>query len=591
MARKVQHFCDLANGDKLATEVANRYQYWENSRRDWTEEKKELRNYLFQTDTTKTTNAQLPWKNKTTTPKICQIRDNLHANYEAALFPSTKWLKWEGDDRESDNADKRKNIEDYMENKLRQSGFEEVVSRLLLDYIDYGNCFAEVRWENETHQTPDNEYVSVYRGPRLVRLSPYEVMFDITAPQFEGAPKITRKLVSYGQLAEMISSASPEDSGWAKDIMDRITYIRTQEFYGQAEVNKSEGLKVDGFSDTTSYLQSGMVEILEFEGDIYDEETEEYLHNCRIIVADRSFVAYKAPVSSWLGRSSKFHVGWRLRPDNLMAMGPLDNLVGLQYRIDHLENLKADVFDQIATPVIFERGMVNDWQWGPGEKIQGDENSDVRPLSPDTTALNADMQIANIMAIMEEMAGAPKQAMGIRTPGEKTAYEVQTLENAAGRIFQSKIRQFEKLFLEPVLNAMLEQARRLMDGSETIKVVDTDLGISKFRQLTKDDIQAKGRLVPRGARHFAEKANAVQTLTQFAASPIYQDPSVQMHISGKRLAKMIVKVLDIDSEGDLVQEYVRLVEQTEAQKVMQAGQKQVVENAMVQPEMEEGEVE
>jgi hypothetical protein len=201
------------------------------------------------------------------------------------------------------------------------------------------------------------------------------------------------------------------------------------------------------------------------------------------------------------------------------------------------------------------------------------------------------MQIANIMAIMEEMAGAPKQAMGIRTPGEKTAYEVQTLENAAGRIFQSKIRQFEKLFLEPVLNAMLEQARRLMDGSETIKVVDTDLGISKFRQLTKDDIQAKGRLVPRGARHFAEKANAVQTLTQFAASPIYQDPSVQMHISGKRLAKMIVKVLDIDSEGDLVQEYVRLVEQTEAQKVMQAGQKQVVENAMVQPEMEEGEVE
>ena len=44
--------------------------------------------------------------------------------------------------------------------------------------------------------------------------------------------------------------------------------------------------------------------------------------------------------------------GWRPRPDNLYAMGPLDNLVGMQYRIDHLENLKSDVFDQIAYPIL-----------------------------------------------------------------------------------------------------------------------------------------------------------------------------------------------------------------------------------------------
>lgn len=586
MPRKVEHFCNLANGDKLATEVADKYQSWENDRRTWTEEKKELRNYIFQTDTTKTSNAALPWKNKTTTPKICQIRDNLHANYEAALFPSSKWLKWEGDDKDSNARVKSDRIEQYMENKLRQSGFEETISRLLLDYIDYGNCFAEVTWKNETHTGPDGELISVYRGPVLNRISPYEMVFNIAAPNFDAAPKITRKLVSYGQLAEMVKNASPEDSGWASDILERTQYIRTQEFYGQAEVNKSQGLKVDGFSDTASYLQSGMVEILEFEGDIYDEETKEYLHNHRIIVADRSFVAYKAPISSWLGRSPKFHVGWRTRPDNLMGMGPLDNLVGLQYRIDHLENLKADVFDQIATPVVFERGMVNEWQWGPGERIQGDENSDVKVLAPDTTALNADMQIANIMAIMEEMAGAPKQAMGIRTPGEKTAYEVQTLENAAGRIFQSKIRRFEKLFLEPILNAMLEQARRLMDGAETIRVKDMDLGIVEFKTLTREDISAKGRLIPKGARHFAERANAVQTLTQFTASPIYQDPSVNMHISGKELASLIVKTLDIDTEGELVQPFVRLMEQAEAQKVMQAGQKQVVENASIQPELE-----
>jgi len=234
--------------------------------------------------------------------------------------------------------------------------------------------------------------------------------------------------------------------------------------------------------------------------------------------------------------------------------------------------------------------MVLDWTWGPGEKIQGDENSDVQVLRPDATALNADMQIANIMAVMEEMAGAPKQAMGIRTPGEKTAYEVQTLENAAGRIFQNKITQFEKQFLEPVLNTMLETARRLMTGGEQITVKDPDLGVVSFKTITQADIQAKGRLVPKGARHFAERANAVQTLTAMANSAVYQDPEVRMHISSVEVAKKLVNTLDIDKDDEMVKPFIRLMEQAEAQQVMQAGQKQNIQNATLQPELEDDEI-
>lgn len=587
MPNKVQHFCDIANGDKLASEIASKFHSWENYRTKWTDEKKELRNYIFQTDTSKTTNSKLPWKNSTTTPKICQIRDNLHANYAAALFPQSKWLVWEGGEPSAETKKKRNAIETYMMNKLRQSGFETEVDRLLLDYIDYGNCFAEVRWVNEGHMDPDGAYVSVYRGPKLVRLSPFQVMFNITAPSWQAAPKIKRSLVSYGELRKQIEEGSKEDAGWAKDILDKMQYIRSQEFYGKAEINQAVGLRVDGFGDISEYLQSAMVEILEFEGDIYDEESDKFLHGYRIIVADQSFVAYKAPTSSWHGRSPTFHVGWRKRPDNLMCMGPLDNLVGLQYRIDHLENLKADVFDQIATPVVFERGMVNDWDWGPGERIMGDENSDVRVLAPDTTALTADMQIANLMAIMEEMAGAPKQAMGIRTPGEKTAYEVQTLENAAGRIFQSKVRQFEVEFLEPILNAMLEQAVRYMDEAEFVRERDPDTGVVEFMSVRKEDIQAKGRLVPKGARHFAERANVVQTLNGFAASAMYQDPEVRQHLSSKELAQKLVDTLDIDKDNRIVKPYARILEQAEAQQIVQAAQKQTMEGAMLQPELED----
>ena len=103
MAGRTQDFSEfIGTPDALASAVSNRFVDYEKYRRSWVEEKKELRNYLFATDTTRTTNATLPWKNSTTTPKLTQLRDNLHANYMAALFPNDEWLLWEGDDEDAE---------------------------------------------------------------------------------------------------------------------------------------------------------------------------------------------------------------------------------------------------------------------------------------------------------------------------------------------------------------------------------------------------------------------------------------------------------------------------------------------------------
>ena len=66
--------------DHMAVEVANRWREWNSLRQKKIEEWKELRNYIYATDTRTTTNSMLPWSNSTTTPKLTQIMDNLHAN-------------------------------------------------------------------------------------------------------------------------------------------------------------------------------------------------------------------------------------------------------------------------------------------------------------------------------------------------------------------------------------------------------------------------------------------------------------------------------------------------------------------------------
>ena len=262
-----------------------------------------------------------------------------------------------------------------------------------------------------------------------------------------------------------------------------------------------------------------------------------------------------------------------------MAMGPLDNLVGMQYRLDHLENLRADVFDQIAHPVVYQRGMIEEWEWGPGEKIFGDIDSHLQVLAPDATALNADFQKQQLMTDMENLVGAPREAMGIRTPGEKTAFEVAELQNAAGRIFQQKITFFEEMFVEPLLNQMLESARRNLNSLESIKVLDEDFAVTQFLTITPEIINSRGKLYPMGARHFAAEAQTIQNLLGFVNSAAYQDPAVQAHVSGLKVAKIMEEHLGLD-EFELVMENVRIAEQQKTQQmVTQAQDEQVNEIA------------
>jgi hypothetical protein len=353
--------------------------------------------------------------------------------------------------------------------------------------------------------------------------------------------------------------------------------------YEVADWAKAEGFSVDGFGSLQEYYGSGSVEIIEMEGTIYDEENDELLKDFIITIVDRAYVVRKIKNPRWLRGSTKVHAGWRYRPDNLYAMGPLDNLVGMQYRIDHLENLKADVFDMIAHPPLKIRGDVEDFTWGPNEEIWVGEDGDVEMMKLDATALQADFQIQQLMNTMEEMAGAPKQAMGIRTPGEKTALEVQKLENAAGRIFQEKVQNFEVNVLDPMLNNMLEMARRELNGTDTIRVIDDELGIETFTNIDKDDLVGTGKLRPVGARHFAAQANLLQNLNGVFNSPVGQ--AIAPHVSNKKLATMVEDILNLE-RYDLVKENVNIFEQIETQRIVNQGQEDLQVEAMTPIEEE-----
>ena len=566
----------MLSPDHVATEIANRWREWSNLREKKVEEWKELRNYLYATDTKTTKNAMLPWSNSTTTPKLTQIMDNLHANYFATLFPQQDWMRWEASDQDSATREKRNVIQAYINNKVNNSDFVNICSDLLYDYITYGNCFATVTWEENYGYKEEQGLIVNYIGPKMVRVSPLDICFNPTAATFAETPKIIRSIKTLGELKRMAEGDENIDRAF-----NRLARGRAAVRGSDATFAKADGYIADGFTSIQQYYESDYVEVLTFYGDIYDKDTGTFHRDHILTVFDRAYLVSSEENPSWLGTAPVFHAGWRPRPDNLYAMGPLDNLVGMQYRIDHLENLKADVFDQIAYPILKVRGDVEDFDFAPATRIYLGEEGDVGYLAPDPTALQADLQIRLLEDKMEEMAGAPRQAMGIRTAGEKTAFEVQTLQNAANRIFEHKTAHFERTFLEPILNAMLEVARRNMNHADVVRVLDEQTGFRLFEEITKEDITAKGKIVPVGARHFAERARRVQNLQQ-----LYQiklaDPSVAAHMSGKEFARILAEEL---GEPTLFKENVMIDEQLETQQKMQDAEVANEEDLMIKQQL------
>ncbi len=456
---------------------------------------------------------------------------------------------------------------------IDQPSFKHEIDKIILDYIDFGNCFATVEWSDQRVQQKDKTQAG-FVGPTIRRINPLDMIMNPTAENFQSSPKIIRSMISMGELRDLLQRMSNDEN--REEYETLFDYLKNVRFHARTFegdwIQRDRLYSMDGFTSFRAYLLSDFVEVLTFYGDWYDYHNDEFQKNRVITVVDRHKLIGNKPNPSFFGYPPIFHAPWRKKQDNLWGMGPLDNLVGMQYRLDHIENMKADIMDLVTYPVQKIKGFVEDFTWQPGEKIFVSEEGDVELVVPNVEPLRLNTEAQYITANMEEMAGAPKEAMGFRSPGEKTKYEVQRLENASARVFQNKITQFEEQIIEPLLNAMLELARRNLSGSTVIKVFDDDFKIASFQELTVEDITGIGRIKPIAARHFAEQAELIQNLTNLTGSGLWQ--TVQPHFSGIKMAKVLEDIFDL-KDYEIITPFVALAEQAEGQKMAQALQEQL----------------
>lgn len=570
--------------EDLAKYVLDQWDRYNHERTAWLTRGLEARRYVTAPDTNATEVGRLPWKNKTTIPKLTQLVDGLHSYYMAALMPSDDWFKWEG--RTEQDQAKAQLIEQYMRTKLRMSGFRKELEKVLKDWLIYGTCFAGVTWVVEkTKSRVTKEEIINYVGPKLYRISPVDCCIDPRASSFDNTPFMERAIVSVVDLIEHNEKGQAPlyDEGAIAKIKDTRGGVTRQSFL---DFYKETGLQIDGFQSVDEYLSSNMVELVTYWGDVYVASTGEVMKNRVVTIADGAYVLRNEENPAWNGKKPVAMSTWRSLPDNLYGQSPIDNLVGMQYRCDHLENLKADTFDQIVHPVVVVKGdSTEEYQWAPGAKWYIPIEGDVNVLRPDASVLASDNQIALYHAYMEQIAGVPREMMGFRTPGEKTAFEVTVLQQGADRQFIDKVNHFEEHIIEPILNLMFELIIRNLDITDIARVFNDDPNALLILEVTRDDVVADGNLRPLGSKHFAARNKRMQELQTLLA--LAAQSSIGAHISGIAAAKMISEELGWDKYG-VIKPFAAIEEQTQMQMqqmMAQAQMQQLMQQAgMAQPQ-------
>lgn len=558
----------ILHGDKTASQIV---QYWDRYRKNIQPklaESLELRNFIFATDTSTTSNSELgayAWKNKTHLPKLAEIRDNLLAIYKATWFPNDNWMKWDAYSFSEGYRAKKEVIEGYMRKKVLLSSFQDTIGeQVSQDWIDYGNCFVGTDWRDDRRFENGILDRDGYVGPVPVRISPLDIAFDLTATSFTDSPKVIRKVMTTGDVALMADKLELSDPEQAEALRQGLEFRGNSYQYTTDDFNKAEAYSMDGLGNYKDYLGSECVEFLEFRGTLYDSEAKKVKQNHRIIVMDRRSVVKEGEWETWLSDGGVYHSTWRDRPDSLWGMGPLDNLVGMQYRLDHLQGAKDDNIDLHIHPTKVVIGDPDETDTGPNKEIRLAEGESIQFISPDLSALQIDQEIQYLLQLMEEFAGSPRQSRGFRTPGEKTLGEVSLLESNANRLFLNKAIKFEKQIIEPELNAMLAAGAKNLQEGEAIPVFDTELGVFVMLDVTSSDLQADGVLRPIGARHFGQRNQQLSNLLQIYNSPLGN--KIDQHISGTALADLVSDNLQLERFG-LISKYSAFFEAAEAQRV------------------------
>jgi len=584
---KIDSSSSLTKEKSLAREIGNLWQRWDQDRREYTKLTRAVIQQIYAVNTKGTSHgSKLPHRNKTTTPKLAQIRDTLSSQIANSLFSRVNYFTFVGSNDDSAARTNEVLMDSIARTKFEQSGFEiQLKKGISTHLIPMGSLCVRSYYVDERH-TADGQLQEGYVGGKIDLISPLDIVFDLQARSFDESVKVVRSVVPVGAFIKEVAECK---YGQGIDIEKIKGTLKGKEVSGSSvgmystelEEHKRQIFKTYGHEMRQDLQDGRLVEVLEFHGSWMDDDFNmDNRIDRRILVLNRSVVLTDQP----LGQNEKlfFHT-YHEGVGNLLPPGPLAMIYGLQYRLDHMENRMEDMWDQLAAPHYVERGSVRFTDRNgnvdgdrtvPGGKYNlTDADSGVDIIRPPVNLAEVNIQTEEIARRMEAMAAAPGDLMGIKTAGRQTATQFSAQRDSANTNFFSRVRALEEGLVEKLINHQVELYIKNFSDSDTIEILNEEKA-REFRDIKKSDLTVRGKFKAKGSKYLARRNEQLDILAQLQQAGVMQ--MITPHVSSIKLAEFAQFALGED-ELDIVQPYVSVHESKELASLQQAAQDELEE--------------
>lgn len=485
---------------QLAQSVTGDYKRWKQSRNRLETRWKECwEAYLCDPKALYTEMEEFPSdRSHIVRPVLYEAVEAIHANLLNALFPANERFFTVIGKTEA-NQQNASLIEEFLRNKLEDTGFIEKYALFLKQAIITGNTVAAVPWRknSQTRQvtqpvqlfgiTVGTQKVSqeqvTYHGPDFEVLDMFDFLIDPDAPDFEQA-KVIRKV-------ERTLSCLKANPAYSNLENLQTAYSPSSDSEDQNKKSRRRAFGLDENLPDANERETGKISLLEAWGDF--EIGENLYKNYVCVIANHDTVIRFEPNPYDSGMKPFIFTSFIPVPNEIYGIGAIEKSLGLQHAINTLTNQKLDVINlSINSPFTY---LINDDVFDPdtlvtrpGALIPVKSHDTLRPIQYLNNYTVAFTEIADLKAEAQEATGALKYFTGGDSSQQRTATEVSALLQGGTQKFSSFLAHLEHTSLEPFLRITLENAKQFLQKPEHLRVCESDGQIS-FLKILPDLLQ------------------------------------------------------------------------------------------------------
>lgn len=482
--------------------------------------------------------VETEWRHRLTGAKAYEAVETIVGYLMAATFPNRDWF---GVDpvgpHTDDNLQLARLIKRHVTNKLDESGFKSQWAIFLRQLVITGTSVIALPWRTDTtygheHVKIDvydddddvlaggntqygvNEYVyNTYDAPNIEVIDVLDCYIDptVTDPN-QGA--FIRKLRKTKH--ELLAAAKSGD--YDVDPKDIIDY-KCDDLYDTSSSRRNTLRTYEGLQ-THEWNPSEMVELIEYWGDLYDEETGDCQYNMVVTLMGETVLSCE-PSPYWCNKP--FIIGtYSMTGHSPYGFGGIQPVLGLLHQLDIVTNQRLDNLELAINNMwtLKSDGVLqpDEVYTEPGRVFQVSDHGDLQPLASQAQAWTVTYQEAGLLeqTVDKSFGTGNYISSNQQRNGERvTATEVAAVRDAGGNRLSTVHKHIEETALIPFLAKLFAMVHQFTVEPVVVRVAGDGADEYGYWELEPTDFNMPVKLRPVGSDNVIERKAYVQARLEF----------------------------------------------------------------------------